>query len=77
MKLKVKYFGMLAEVTGTAEEDWTTEATTVGELVSEIVRAYPMLDDNVFQVAQQQELTTLDADLNSGEVALLPPFSGG
>ncbi len=77
MQLQIKYFGMLAEITGCSEETLSFSGGTVSELLREIYSKYPHLKDRDFQVAQQQEFVSNETVIDQLEIALLPPFSGG
>jgi sulfur-carrier protein len=77
MKLNIKYFGLLAEVTRCDEETITFSKSSVLELLDVLFEKYPNLKDKDFQVAQNHEIVSMDNLVNSNEIALLPPFSGG
>ncbi len=77
MKLKIKYFGVLAEITGFTEEFLEFSGGTVAELLTTLYEGYPNLKDKEFQVAQDFKIVALDSKLTANEIALLPPFSGG
>ncbi|BDD09530.1 hypothetical protein FUAX_19620 [Fulvitalea axinellae] len=77
MKITIRYFGMLAEVTGCDEESVDVSVKTVRELLESLYGKYPALEGKDFQVAQNNEIVPMDSTLASGELALLPPFSGG
>ena len=77
MKLNIKYFGLLAEVTGRDEEILDFDQSTVAQLLDILYERYPGLSDKDFQVAQNHEIASPGDTLSYGEIALLPPFSGG
>lgn len=77
MLIKIKYFGMLTEVTNCQEEMVDFSGSVVSELVENLYVKYPSLKNKEFQVAQNQELVPVEAKLVSNEIVLLPPFSGG
>jgi molybdopterin synthase sulfur carrier subunit len=77
MNLNIKYFGLLAEITQCPEESLEFSKTRVSDLLEELYKKYPGLKEKDFQVAQNLELVSKDANLISTEIALLPPFSGG
>lgn len=77
MKLTIKYFGQLAEVTQCNEEVYNFSKETVGELLEELLVKYPDLNSKDFQVAHDLELAQNDTKITQPEIALLPPFSGG
>jgi len=79
MKVKVKYFGAIAEQAGTSEE--TLDLTTIGSEVIDIkaycIQKYNLATDDYMQVAINQELNK-EGKLRAGdEIAFLPPFAGG
>lgn len=77
MKLNIKYFGMLAELTQCSEETMVVEATTIDELLEQLFDKYPGLQEKDFQVAQDQQIVLKENNITASELALLPPFSGG
>jgi len=77
MNLNIKYFGLLAEISGRSEEAMEFSKTTVSELVETLFEKYPLLKQKDFQVAQNHEITSREAPITAHEIALLPPFSGG
>ncbi|MGZ0017303.1 MoaD/ThiS family protein [Yeosuana sp. AK3] len=77
MKVTIKYFGLLAEVTKREEETIDFSKTLISELLEELCVKYPNLRNKDFQVAQNQELVSFDTKLVTNELVLLPPFSGG
>lgn len=77
MLLNIKYFGLLAEVTSCEEESLEFNVASVSELLNILFEKYPLLRQKDFQVAQGQELVSKESKLSGGEIALLPPFSGG
>ena len=77
MKLTIKYFGLLAEVTGCEEETLTFQKGTVADLLSELYKRYPGLKDKDFQLAHALEIADENTKITDSEIALLPPFSGG
>jgi len=77
MKLNIKYFGLIAEVTDRGEEAMELDATSVSDVLEALYNKYPELKTKDFQVAQKQEIVTHDTEIDGGEIALLPPFSGG
>jgi len=77
MKLTIKYFGLLAEVTQCSEEQIEFSGTTISELREVLYTKYPPLNGKDFQVAQGKVLVNNDTIINKKEIALLPPFAGG
>lgn len=78
MKVKVKYFGMVAESVGTTDEVLELEEkTSVQDLKDRQVEKYEIADPEALQVAVNQNLDN-KVELKEGdEVAFLPPFAGG
>lgn len=77
MKITVKYFGRLAEVTGTPEGAFEATSDLDGTIKSLTVR-YPALKDQTFLVSVNKKIERKNVSLKEGdELALLPPFSGG
>ena len=77
MNLTIKYFGMLAELTGCTEENIHFQKNTGAELLDQLYGKYPTLKNTSFKIAQNQEIIQKEEILSSNEVVLLPPFSGG
>jgi molybdopterin synthase sulfur carrier subunit len=77
MQLKIKYFGLLAEVTNCQEEYVNSSLSTVKDLLDLLNKKYPELKEKDFQVAQNNSIVALETIINNTEIALLPPFSGG
>ena len=77
MKLTIKYFGLLAEVTQCHEEQFDFSGTNVLELREALYLKYEMLSQKDFQVAEDQVLIFDDSEITKNEIALLPPFAGG
>ena len=77
------YFSWIREKIGKPGESIETNATTVAELLEELMkkdtRYYEVfVDQDLFRVAINQELTNFDASiLNAKEVAFFPPMTGG
>lgn len=77
MNLNIKYFGLLAEITQCSEETLEFSKATVSDLLELLYEKYPDLKDKDFQVAQNLEIVSEEANLLNTEITLLPPFSGG
>ena len=77
MKLNIKYFGMLAEITHCSEETMEVGATSMADLLEQLYQKYPGLEEMDFQVAQDHQITSKEDKIIANELALLPPFSGG
>lgn len=79
MKLTIKYFGMIEEATGKAEEQLDFQSSiTVDELKTNLQSTYPSIADKNFQIAIDQTLAgSTELISEDCEIALLPPFAGG
>ena len=77
MNITIKYFGQIAEVTQTEEESLEFSGSLVSELIETLHSKYDTLKNKDFQVAQNQELISIETELTGAEIALLPPFAGG
>ncbi len=79
MKIQLKYFGKILDITGVNEEDWQcTEPKTLQELKEELTAKYPALQQEVYKFAVNLSIENLDYVVKEPcEIAVLPPFSGG
>jgi molybdopterin converting factor small subunit len=79
MKIQLKYFGKIVDVTGVTEEEWRCAAPrTLQELKEELTVKYPALRQEVYKFAVNLSLEDLDYVVKEPcEIAVLPPFSGG
>ncbi len=81
MKVSVRFFALYRERAGTSERDWELpESATLADLLREIRDAYPDLapPDVEIVAAVNEEYADGGTVLNEGgEVALIPPVSGG
>ncbi len=77
MKLKIKYFGLLAEITKCNEEEFEFSGNTISDLRETLYHKYSNLTKKDFQIAQNQELVNNETEITATEIALLPPFAGG
>jgi sulfur-carrier protein len=77
MIIKVLFFGVLAEVTGTGFKHYT-EAGSVSDLRMKIADEFPEMVHYTYRISVDNELIDDDRELKDGsEVAFLPPFAGG
>ena len=77
MIILVKYFGQIAEVTQKNGEQLEVSEGLISELIEQLNSKYDALRTKDFQIAQNQELVSMETELTGAEIALLPPFSGG
>lgn len=81
--MNVMYFAWVRERIGLPQEAVTTDATTVADLVAELIAredryAAAFADTSALRVALDQELSDFDAPLAGvREVAFFPPMTGG
>jgi sulfur-carrier protein len=77
MEVKVLFFGVLTEVSGTAMKHYK-DVKSVSELKIRIQDDYPEIFHYNFRIAVNNDITDNDILLKAGdEIALLPPFAGG
>jgi molybdopterin synthase sulfur carrier subunit len=77
MEVKVLFFGVLTEVTGTAVKHYR-DVKSIGSLKLRLNDDYPEIIHFDFRIALNNEMINSDHELNEGdEVALMPPFAGG
>ncbi|HNW57584.1 MAG TPA: MoaD/ThiS family protein [Bacteroidales bacterium] len=77
MEIKVLFFGVLTEVTGTCCKHYPASGS-YRDLMLRIQDDYPEIVHYNFRVSVNNEIVNSEPVLNDGdEVALLPPFSGG
>lgn len=78
MKIKVKYFGLIAEAIGVNEEDFHLENNSSDSLVEELLSKHEVLKTLDYQVALNHTIIKYNHQITEGaEMALLPPFAGG
>jgi len=77
MEIKVMFFGVLAEVTGTGFRHYNG-ITSFGDLRMRINDEFPVLFHYNYRIALNNEFCNEDPVLKDGdEIACIPPFSGG
>lgn len=77
--IQLKYFGAIAEKTGSKEEEIPFLDISLKQLIDELNQKYH-LDNLSFSVAVNQKIIDKKADYIIGKndiIALLPPFAGG
>ena len=77
MMITIKYFGLLAEVTGCSSEKINFYGTTISDLKEVLFQKHKVLKSLKFKIAQHNELNTDKTKVTSSEIALLTPFAGG
>jgi sulfur-carrier protein len=77
MKIKVYFFGILTDITGTSEQE-LPDIENLSALKSWLWRTYPKSKEMDFQVALNKKIVDGKPEFKNGdEIALLPPFAGG
>ncbi|HAW51949.1 MAG TPA: MoaD/ThiS family protein [Flavobacteriales bacterium] len=79
MNIRIRYFGQVAELTGTNEEIKNLDiGCDLNDIESEIRSKYE-LDNTYYRIALNQNITdNKETMLNDNdEVAFMPPFAGG
>ena len=78
MKVKIKYFGMIEEVTRISEETREVGSISAEELRSLLEKEYEGLETLTYRIAVNGQLDQEENMIPEGaELALLPPFAGG
>jgi sulfur-carrier protein len=76
MQIKILFFGLLTEITGTSLT--MDDISDTNSLIKKLNDEYPALQQLNFTIAVDQKIITGNTVLNDGcIVALMPPFSGG
>jgi molybdopterin converting factor small subunit len=77
MEVKVLFFGVLAEVSGTSIRHYQ-EVRSIDDLKLKIFDDFPEMVHYNFRISLNSEITDNDLQLKTGdEIALMPPFAGG
>jgi molybdopterin converting factor small subunit len=77
MKVKVLFFGVLSEVTGTGLE-YYEDVKSIEHLKQRTADDFPEIVHYNFRISLNNELINDDSNFSDGdEVAFLPPFAGG
>ncbi len=81
MKLRVLFFSILRDLTGTEEIELTCDGvSTVGELLAMLYARWPELaewDASLLVAVDQTYAKRADALHDGSEVAVMPPVQGG
>lgn len=79
MKIKVLYFGMIAEMAKCSEQLKEVEGdSSINDLINQILIEMPDLKEINYVVAQNQLLIDGNKQLTDGdEISVFPPFAGG
>jgi molybdopterin synthase sulfur carrier subunit len=77
MQVKVLFFGILAEVTGTICKQYH-EVKSISDLKIRIYDDFPEVVHYNYCISLNHEIINHDSALKNGdELALMPPFAGG
>jgi molybdopterin synthase sulfur carrier subunit len=77
MEVKVLFFGVLAEISGTGIKHYK-DVKSISELKLRIYDDFPEIAHYNFRISINSEITDADLFLKSGdEIAFMPPFAGG
>jgi len=77
MEVKVLFFGVLAEVTGTNLKHFR-DVKSISDLKLRIQDDFPEVVHYNYRISLNNEIINDDPKLKNGdEVALMPPFAGG
>jgi len=77
MEIKVLFFGVLTEITGTNCKHYQ-DIKSLGELKIRIQDDFPEIVHYNYLVSLNSEIISSDLIINDGdEVAFMPPFAGG
>ena len=77
MEINVLFFGVLAEVTGSAFRHYSGIGS-FSDLKSRIFDEYPQMVHYNYRISVNNELINEEPVLKSGdEIAFMPPFAGG
>jgi molybdopterin synthase sulfur carrier subunit len=77
MQVKVLFFGVLSDVTGTGNKTYS-DVKTLGDLKCRIQDDFPEIVHYDYRISINNEFINSDVTLKSNdEVAFLPPFAGG
>ena len=80
MKIKVNYYGLIADLIGISDEDFELNFNESNELDLRSIfnHKYPALLKINYKIALDTEFTeTINRNSIPNEISLLPPFAGG
>jgi molybdopterin synthase sulfur carrier subunit len=77
MQVKVLFFGVLSDITG-SDSKYYIDARSTGDLLHRILDEFPEIVHYNYRLSLNNEIIESDMSLNDmDEVVLLPPFAGG
>jgi sulfur-carrier protein len=80
MRVTLKYFGLLAEITHCNEEqvELTADVSSLLGLKSAVEQRFPAFQKTAYSIALNQSLCNDEVALQEADIiAFLPPFAGG
>lgn len=80
MKILIKYFGLIIDLTNKKEEVFETDFNEISteQLKSILVHKYPELEKIMYKTAINEVIVSENTMIqNNDTIALLPPFAGG
>ena len=78
MKVKVKYFGIIAERVGSSDAFVDLNEVGIINLRDFFEEKHPDIKELSYKIAVNHEINDIVEDVSSvSEIALLPPFAGG
>ncbi len=78
MKIKILFFGKLAELSNKTQMDFTISKNNLNDVLKEIYIIFPFLENENFSIAVNKKLISSEYTFNENdEIAFMPPFSGG
>lgn len=77
MEIKVLFFGVLSEITGTTFRTYSS-VSSFGDLMLRIRDEFPEISHYKYRICHNSVIMATEPFLNEGdEIAFLPPFYGG
>jgi sulfur-carrier protein len=77
MQVKVLFFGVLTDVTGTDCRHYN-EVKSVNDLKLRILDDFPEVEHYNYRISLNNEILNNDRNLKDGdEIGFMPPFAGG
>lgn len=76
-EIKIKFFGMIAEIVN-ADEIMMNDIYNTDELLQKLYIQYPALKNMKFAISLDRQIIHQNTAVHANsELAILPPFSGG
>lgn len=80
MKILIKYFGLIMDLTTKKEEVFELDFNEISaeELKKILIQKYPQLEKIVYKIAVNEVIISENTKIQHNDtIALLPPFAGG